>query len=91
MQSNKYYLLWTVSFKITKFTHTGLDTLKIAVEKNLKSVSIPAVTGKILGYPIKESKLIGSIIKCYIDSNQNQIEGKTIIICINDDKTVCFL
>lgn len=53
---------------------------------------MPAISTGIFGFPIKKATLItGSTIRDCINSFHSEMEGKTIVLCNNDDDTVSVL
>ena len=66
--------------------------MKIVLEKNIQSVSIPAISTGIFGYPVSKAALtIGNTIKGFIDSNYWKMKNMSIILCNFDDPTVSIL
>ena len=60
----------------------------IVKDKNIESVSIPAISTGIFGYPLKKAaKVICNTVKNFIKDNPS-FRDKTIVFCNFDDDTV---
>ena len=63
--------------------------MEIVKKENIESVSIPAISTGIFGFPVgKAAVIIGNTVKSFIDSNSSEMKGKTIVFCNFDDSTV---
>ena len=59
------------------------------MDKDIKSVSILAISTGIFGFPLsKAAKIIGWTVKSFIDWETSRMKGKTIIFWNLDDPTV---
>ena len=67
----------------------NLGIMEIVNKENIDSVSIPAISTGIFGFPvIKAASIIGNTVKSFIDSNSSEMRDKTIVFCNFDDPTV---
>lgn len=64
------------------------SVLEIVDKNDLTSVSIPAISTGIYGFPVQLCcQLMGKTIRRYIDDKPTSMKGKKIIICNFDDPT----
>ena len=63
--------------------------MNIVKKENFESVSIPAISTGIFGFPVgKVASIIGNTVRNFIDLNNSDMRGKTIVFCNFDDSTV---
>jgi len=79
---------WGEGDEINKLTNATYNALKMADENDLSTISFPAVSSGIFGFPKdKCAEVMLNAVKKYLNWNKNT-KLKKIIFCIIDDLTI---